>query len=150
MLRPAGGTAPLAPSDLSIAPVHDGAGLMTMLRLAAESFGIESGTPEGEAPLLNARVLADTRFKVWIGRADGQPACAFAAFVEAGLNQVMIVATVPAAQRRGYGQAITWPATLADPALPAALITSDAGRPVYERMGYLPLLRTTLWYRDRP
>jgi hypothetical protein len=46
---------------------------------------------------------------------------------------------------RGFGAAVTWAATLADPAKPAVLIASDPGRPVYERMGYLRLMRLTMW-----
>jgi hypothetical protein len=40
---------------------------------------------------------------------------------------------------------MTWEATLAWPDLPATLIASDAGRPTYERMGYLSVVRVTLW-----
>ena len=36
-------------------------------------------------------------------------------------------------------------AIIADPALPAVLFASDLGRPVYERMGYLPISRATVW-----
>jgi hypothetical protein len=57
--------------------------------------------------------------------------------------------TVPEARRRGVGTALTWRAALADPARPAALLASDLGRGVYERMGFLPLLRFTLWSRER-
>jgi hypothetical protein len=35
--------------------------------------------------------------------------------------------------------------TLVRPEAPAALIASDLGRPVYERMGYVALVRFTLW-----
>ena len=35
--------------------------------------------------------------------------------------------------------------TLVRPELPAALIASDLGRPVYERMGCVALVRFTLW-----
>ncbi|MCC6315456.1 MAG: N-acetyltransferase, partial [Thermomicrobiales bacterium] len=35
------------------------------------------------------------------------------------------------------------------PALPALLLSSDEGRPVYARMGFLPLLRWTYWSRRR-
>jgi hypothetical protein len=41
-----------------------------------------------------------------------------------------------------------WEATRADPQLPATLLSSDPGRPLYERMGYLPLLRFTVWSRQ--
>jgi hypothetical protein len=34
--------------------------------------------------------------------------------------------------------------------LPAMLLSSDDGRSIYERMGFLPLQRLTLWYRPRP
>jgi hypothetical protein len=44
---------------------------------------------------------------------------------------------------------LTWRATLADPALPALLLATDDGRPVDERMGYLPLFRFTVWSHDR-
>jgi hypothetical protein len=41
-------------------------------------------------------------------------------------------------------------ATLADPALPAMLIATDEGRPVYEQIGYMTLFRFTIWSRSRP
>ena len=47
----------------------------------------------------------------------------------------------------GYGEALTWAATCVDPSLPAVLIASDLGRPVYERMGYVATSRWTLWHR---
>ena len=50
---------------------------------------------------------------------------------------------------RGLGAADTWAATMADPTLPAMLIASDLGRPVYERMGYLRLTRFALWLGPR-
>ena len=34
-----------------------------------------------------------------------------------------------------------------DSSLPAVLIASDLGRPVYERMGYVAVSRWTFWYR---
>ena len=48
----------------------------------------------------------------------------------------MYVAALPAARGRGVGAAVTWAATLCQPELPAVLVASDDGRPVYERMGY--------------
>jgi predicted GNAT family acetyltransferase len=86
---------------------------------------------------------------MWVGWEGDQPVSAAATFIEAGINDVTLVGTVPEARRRGFGAALTWRATLAEPGLPAMLLSSDDGRPVYERMGFLPLLRFTLWYRPR-
>lgn len=58
------------------------------------------------------------------------------------------MATLPGMRRRGAGTAATWAATLAEPDLPAVLISSDDGVGIYRRMGYLTLARATLWWRD--
>ena len=52
---------------------------------------------------------------------------------------------MPDARGRRIGEAVTWMPTLVRPESPAALIASDLGRPVYERMGYVALVRFTLW-----
>ncbi len=52
---------------------------------------------------------------------------------------------IPTRAGAGFGAAVTWAATLADPSKPALLIASDPGQPVYERMGYLRLMRMTMW-----
>ncbi|MGZ4736842.1 MAG: GNAT family N-acetyltransferase, partial [Acidimicrobiia bacterium] len=55
------------------------------------------------------------------------------------------VATHEDVRGRGFGAAVTWAATLAAPDTPAVLIASDPGQPVYERMGYVRLMRLTMW-----
>ena len=65
------------------------------------------------------------------------------------MNHVELVATLPDARGHGYGEAVTWAATLAAPEVPAVLIASDLGRPVYERMGYLALDRWTFLFGER-
>jgi hypothetical protein len=71
-------------------------------------------------------------------------------FVAAEISDVTVVGTVPEARRRGYGAALTWRATLAEPELPALLLATDEGRAVYEGMGYISLFRFTVWSRERP
>jgi predicted GNAT family acetyltransferase len=84
-----------------------------------------------------------------VGEED-RPVSAAATFVAKGISDVTVVGTVPEARRRGYGAALTWRATLAEPELPALLLATDEGRAVYERMGYLPLFRFPVWSRERP
>ena len=64
-----------------------------------------------------------------------------------GLVEVDWIATLPAHRGRGYGAALTWAAATIRPELPAALIASDDGAPVYRRLGFLPVNRCTLWHR---
>jgi hypothetical protein len=81
------------------------------------------------------------------GCVAGRPVATAAGHVAAGVNLVEMVATDPQARGSGYGEALTWAATRADPELPAVLLASDLGRPVYERMGYLAVSRWTMWHR---
>jgi len=88
-------------------------------------------------------------WSLWVGRIDGRPVATAAAWVRGGLVGVEWISARPETRGRGVGAAVTWAATLADPTLPAMLIASDLGQPVYERMGYLRLTRFTLWFRSR-
>ena len=62
---------------------------------------------------------------------------------------VEFISTRESARGRGIGRALTATATVAEPTLPSMLISSDPGRNVYERLGYLPLLRFSLWAGHR-
>lgn len=149
MLRPAGGALPASPSGLCIAQVRDEVGLRAFESAIVRGFEL----PEQEAPApgaaFNPAQLSDDRRRLWVGWEGDRPVCAASSFVAAGVINVDLVATVPEARRRGYGEALTWRASLAAPELPAMLIATEAGRPMYERMGYLPLFHFTLWSRER-
>ena len=150
MLRPAGGAAPLPPPGLRIEEVWDEAGLRAFELAIVRGFESPELEAQGPGAVFGAGILSDHRFRLWVGWEADRPVSAAAAFVAAGINDVTLVGTVPAARRRGYGAALTWCATLANPALPALLLATDEERPVYERMGYLPLFRFPVWSRDRP
>lgn len=150
MLRPAGGAAPPSPAGLRIEEVRDGERLRAFETAIVQGFSMPEVEAHGLGAAFSAGILADERHRLWVGWEEDRPVVAAATFVAAGINDVTLVATVPAARRRGYGAALSWRATLADPALPALLIASTEGRPVYERMGYTALFRFVLWRRDRP
>jgi hypothetical protein len=150
MLRPAGGAAPPTPPGLRIEEVRDEAGLRAFELAIVRGFESPELENQGPGAVFGAGILNDDRYRLWAGWEDDRPVSAAAAFVAAGINDVTLVGTVPEARRRGYGAALTWRATLADPTLPALLLATDEGRPVYERMGYLSLFRFSVWSRDRP
>ena len=76
---------------------------------------------------------------------DDRPVACAGVHVTDVCNEVEYVASHEDVRGRGIGAALTWAATLADPTKPAMLIASDPGQPVYERMGYLRLMRLTMW-----
>lgn len=79
--------------------------------LAAAGFG----APELPAP---AALLGGAR-RFWLARSR-----AASAFVGEGVVDVEAVATLSEFRGRGFGTAVTWPATLTDPELPAVLLAS--------------------------
>ena len=149
-LLPAGATPRPDPPELEIEEVHDVAGLHAWERLMIDGFTLQALSGAEPGALAGESRLREPRSRLWVGWVDGRPVSASAAWVDHGVVDVTGVATLPDARRRGYGEALTWRAAFADPMLPAMLFSSDAGRPVYDRMGFLPLWRLTLWCRDRP
>jgi hypothetical protein len=148
MLRPPGGVAP-PPPGLRIEEVRDETGLRAFEDALIRGFAMPELAGHGPGAAFSAASLTDERQRLWVGWAADRPVSAAAAFVAAGIINVTLVATVPEARRRGYGAALTWRATLADPTLPALLLATAEGRPVYEHLGYMALFRFTLWSRDR-
>jgi len=144
MVREPGGEPSRAPRELEIVEVDDDAGMREVWAVADAVF-CEHLAPE---PAWDARILAED-YRVWLGRADGRPVATATAFVGHGFVGVYAVATLEVARGRGYGEAVTWAATLCRPDLPATLQASEMGKPVYERMGYRTATTFTVWQADR-
>jgi hypothetical protein len=72
---------------------------------------------------------------------------AAAAHVAHGVVNLCFAATLPAARRRGVWESLVWARTADAPELPAVAFTSDFSRPGFERMGFVPVFRFTLWIR---
>ncbi|CAA9575443.1 MAG: hypothetical protein AVDCRST_MAG49-4116 [uncultured Thermomicrobiales bacterium] len=150
MPRPPGGAAPPAPRGPRIAEVRDEEGPRAFEHAIPRGFELPELDARGAGAEYGVGVLADDRFRLWVGWEGDRPVSAAAASAAAGISDVTPVATVPEARRRGYGAALTWRVTMADPTLPALLLATDEGLPSYERIGYAAVARFTLWSRDRP
>ncbi len=149
MLRPAGGVQLTPPASLRIEEVRDEAGLRAFELAIVRGFESSELEAQGPGAVFGTAILTDDRYRLWVGWEQDRPVSAAAAFITAGINDVTLVGTVPEARRRGYGAALTWYATLADPALPSFLLATEEGRPMYERIGYLSLFRFAVWAHDR-
>ena len=145
MVRPAGGQALPVPDGLRVVEADTGELIEAYDRTGVLGFPVNAQDGSPMFGLMTEELLGGP-WRFFVGYEGDEPVTVASVFSGAGVAQVEYVATLPEARGKGYGEAVTWAATLADPSLPAVLIASDSGRPVYERMGYLPYTRFTLWH----
>lgn len=103
-------------------------------------------------PLIGSRAFWKDRFPV-VGVSDGKAVSSAAVLMVDGRRYVALVATDPGQQRRGFAEA-TMRRALSNAASihgerPTLLHATDAGRPVYERMGYTRIATHTLFMEKR-
>jgi len=144
---PGAAAAPLIPPELHIHEVVDQPGLAVFERTLVDGYPMPELQPYEWGRFYDERVLGGPT-RLWVGFVDGRPVATGAVHIAADVNHVEMIATLDGARGHGHGSAVTWTATTADPSLPAVLIASDPGRPVYERLGYSTLSRWTMWYRE--
>jgi len=142
MFRPAGPPAEVRDTGLELREVTDGDELEVFLRTIVEAYPM----PADRSALADPAILGGS-IRLWVGYEGDRPVGTGGVYVGHGVNDVEWISVHGADRGKGYGAALTWAPTLADPTLPAVLIASDDGQPVYERMGYVRLTRLSLWFR---
>jgi hypothetical protein len=145
MFRPQGDARRPPPPGLETVRVADAETLQTFERTAIDAYPLPELAGVGAGTFMPASLLDDDRFLFFLGLVDGEPVGTSMAHLGASMSHVEYVTTTPSARGKGYGEAMTWPATLADADAPSMLVASDLGRPTYERMGYRTMTRFTLW-----
>lgn len=148
MVRLPGGSAPPAPPELHIVEAQTVSELADIERCMVQAMPMADLEPLLPGAMFPSPLLGGP-FRFWGGYLGDEVVTVAAAVVGEREIDVSFIATLPEARGRGYGAAITWAATLADPALPALLEASDHGRPVYEKMGYRRVGQMALWERPR-
>jgi ribosomal protein S18 acetylase RimI-like enzyme len=136
------------PSGLDVAIASDGRGCSAIVDVNGAAYGMDLGPAKavlGEPDFWRGHVPV-------LGSVGDTPASSAAVLMVDGLRYVAMVATDPAHQRRGFGQAVMQHALATAAARHGAstsvLHATDAGRPVYERMGYRAISTHTL-YMDK-
>lgn len=149
MLRAAAPMDVECPPSVEVRPVTDAASARDWERALVEGFPLPELAPAAPGCLLPAPAVGAGTWRHWVAYLDDRPVGTAAATVGDHHVDVQFVATVESARGKGIGRALAATATLAQPSLPALLVASDLGRPVYDRLGYLPLFRYTLWAGQR-
>jgi GNAT superfamily N-acetyltransferase len=133
--------------ELSVPADEDGCTAILDINALAYSMPLEAGQALIGAPdFWTGHVPA-------LGRLAGKPASSAAVLMVEGYRYVALVATDPAVQRRGFAEATMRHAlqVAADRhgELPTFLHATEAGRPVYERMGYSSVSRHSVFMEKR-
>jgi ribosomal protein S18 acetylase RimI-like enzyme len=149
MLRAPGPVADEPVAGLEVGEVADAATAEAWERTLVHGYPEPGLQPYVPGCLLPERVLSAPGWRHWVGYLDGEAVATSSAYVGPHHVDVEFISTMPEARGRGVGRAVTVAATQASPELPAMLISSDLGNAVYRRLGYVPLLRFTLWAGHR-
>lgn len=143
----AGQIAPGAPvpGDLELARPLDDAACAAILDVNGLAYGADL---EAGKDLIGGASFWAGHFPV-VGRAGGTPVSCAAVLMVDGCRYVALVATDPGHQRRGYAEAAMRHAlqlaAQAHGSRPTVLHATEAGRPIYERMGYAPISTHTMF-----
>jgi hypothetical protein len=149
MFRPAAPLAMPAIDEFSIRVVVDAAGARDWDYVMVHGYPLPELQPYEVGRLLPERALAATAWRHYVGYLGDTPVATGSAFLHDAYVHVEFISALTEARGRGIGYAITAAATATRSDVPAMLIASDLGRPVYDRLGYLPMARYTLWAGHR-
>ena len=133
--------------ELTLPGDDDGCSAMIHVNSAAYDMPLDSGMDTlGKAAFWREHTCV-------VGLADGAPASCTGVLTVGGLRYVAFVATLPGHQRRGYAEAVMRHA-LVEAArrhgeTPTVLHATEAGKPIYERMGYETISTHTLFMEKR-
>jgi GNAT superfamily N-acetyltransferase len=127
----------------------DDAACASIIDVNSAAYGMDLAACK---PVLGKRSYWASHVPV-LGRVDGTPVACAAVFNVEGYRYVALVATTPGQQRRGYADAVMRQALDVAAATygetPTTLHATDAGRPVYARMGYEPIAAHTAFIDKR-
>ena len=138
------GAAPASNPELQIASVETADQLADFEQTLIEAYPVPEHQPWQRGSFLHPSVLG-TRWRMFVGYEGDRCVATAAAWLTDTVTIVEMVSTRDVCRGKGYGAAITAAATHAEPGRTAMLIASDLGRSVYDKLGYLPLLRYTLY-----
>ena len=140
---------PVAADGLQIEVPGDAAGLQSIIDVNSAAYGVPL---DDSKPLLGNPLFWADHVPA-LGRVDGTAVASAAVMMVAGCRYVLLVATMPDRQRRGYAEAVMRHALDVAAAThgesPTTLHATDAGRPIYARMGYETIASHTAFIEKR-
>ncbi len=149
LVRPAGTAAPTQAEVERPAPVRTSAGLADWERVLIEGYPVPDLRGSGVGAVVHPALLDDPRLRFWATYAAGEPVAISAQFVAHGVAGFALGVTMPAARRGGHWSRHARVRLHTEPALAHVGVFSDDSRPGAEQLGFIPVIRHTLWHRAR-
>jgi hypothetical protein len=122
--------------------------IATAERILVEGYPLDEAVGHVGAALPES--LVDSDVSVRIASVDGSDVAVGVGYVAHGCVNLCGAATLPAARRTGAWGALVRARVDDAPALPGAAFTSDYSRPGFEHLGFVSVMRFTMWVRTRP
>jgi GNAT superfamily N-acetyltransferase len=149
MLASGVGPATRVVEGLRLTTPADEAACAAMIAVNSKAYGMDL---EGASQIVGNPAFWRPHFPI-VAVKDGAPAACAAVMMVDGHRYVALVATDPAQQRRGYADAAMRQALEAAAEIhgerPTVLHATEAGRPMYERMGYRVIANHTVFMEKR-
>lgn len=134
---------PPLPPGLSIrrarTPAELGIFLVTMAKGSGFPAGVLRNLYREEAL---KKMVSDPKAAWFVGFADGLPVATSLRIAFGDISYIAMVATVPRYRKRGFGEALTWRATLSGEEAGCKvgiLRASKMGEPIYRKMGFIDI-----------
>jgi hypothetical protein len=140
---------PPAPPAVEVADVADRAALIEWERVAVEGYPLPELLPVVPGTLADPRLLGDPRLRLSVGRGDGEAVSLGALFSDYGVGCFALGVTRPRWRGHGHWKAHAIRRLTAASDLWMTGVFSDDSRAPAERLGFVAVLRVTLWARPR-
>ncbi len=138
-----------AASELDVRLVTSAADLADWERAAIDGYPLSELQDAGTGAFAPPALLDDERLRFFVGRDGDRPVAAAASFASHGIASLAYGATLPAVRRRGFWRRLAVERLRATPELWMTGVFSDLSRPGAEALGFVSVLRLTLWILDR-
>ncbi len=152
LARPPLSTVPVTPTaagEPDVRPVTSAADLAAWERVAIDGYPLPDLHDAPPGAFAAPALLDDARVRFFVGRDGDRPVAAAASFVSHGIASLAFGATLPAFRRRGFWRRLATERLRATPDVWTTGVFSDFSRPGAEALGFVPIVRLTLWILDR-
>jgi GNAT superfamily N-acetyltransferase len=127
------------PPGFAIEEVGDEVGLREWKRVVVETYELPAWAGQAWVDASLRLGIGQTPWRMYLGRLGGEAVASSMLFTGGGVASILAVATLPKAQRKGIGAAISLKPLLearAEGYRYATLWSTEEGAPVYRRIGF--------------